>query len=468
MHSDAIVVGAGVMGSSIALELARSGRRVVVVDKAGVVGHGSTSASSAVMRFNFSTWSGVATAGESKFPWENWAEHLGSTGGNLAEYVRSGVLFLDRDHRLLRSRRRPRRRTGGLYRKVHRQSDRPRRLLPAASLSGAHDRHGHGLTVADSTFELRLVVAERRSATEGVAELLLRHADGGTLPAWRPGAHIDLVLDPGLVRQYSLCGDPEDRHTWRIAILHQPAGRGGSALAHDRLTPGEQVLVRGPRNHFPFEPAPRCLFIAGGIGITPLIPMIAAADSIGVQWRLLYGGRTRRSMAFADELAQYGDAVSLRPRDEHGPLDLDAFLGGAATGTSVYCCGPEPLLRAVEQRCAHWEPGTFHAERFSPPAAPAQAATGRADEAPFEVELARSGTVLTIQPGISILSTLLDAGLNPAYSCTEGICGSCETDVLEGEVDHRDSVLTEAERRENSSMMICVSRARTARLVLDV
>jgi ferredoxin-NADP reductase len=247
-------------------------------------------------------------------------------------------------------------------------------------------------------------------------------------------------------------------------VLREPAGRGGSALIHERLSEGERILARGPRNNFPFEPAPRCLFIAGGIGITPLLPMISAAESIGVQWQLLYGGRSRTSMAFVDELERHGQAVAIRPQDAYGLLDLDAFLGQANPQTRIYCCGPQPLLSAVAERCRTWEPGVLRLERFSP-AAPTKEAVG---ETSFEVELARSRMILTVQPGRSVLGTLLDAGLNPMYSCTEGVCGSCETNVLEGEVDHRDSVLTIDERATNDSMMICVSRAHSRRLVLDI
>ena len=311
---------------------------------------------------------------------------------------------------------------------------------------------------------LQLVVERRRAAADGVVEFLLRDVDEGQLPEWTPGAHIDLVLDRDLVRQYSLCGDPADRGTWRIAVLREPAGRGGSALIHDRLAEGERILARGPRNNFPFEPAPRCLFIAGGIGITPILPMISAAASIGRQWQLLYGGRSRTSMAFVDELERHGQAVAIRPQDEYGLLDLDALLGQPTPRTRIYCCGPQPLLTAVAQRCTSWEPGALRLERFSPAASPEETAS----ETPFEVELARSRMILTVQPGRSILGTLLDAGLSPLYSCTEGVCGSCETNVLEGEVDHRDSVLTLDERAADDSMMICVSRARSSRLVLDI
>ncbi|MCO5971282.1 PDR/VanB family oxidoreductase [Actinoallomurus soli] len=312
--------------------------------------------------------------------------------------------------------------------------------------------------------ETEVVVAGRDRAADGVVRLTLRRPDGGPLPAWAPGAHVDLLLDGGgLIRQYSLCGSPEDRTAWRIAVLREPAGRGGSAYVHDQLPVGARLRVRGPRGNFPFRAAERYLFIAGGIGITPLLPMVAAADRAGARWRLLYGGRTRASMAFLDELAGYGDAVSVRPQDETGLLDLDAFLSEPDDRTLVYCCGPEPLLAAVEERCrTGWAPGALQVERFHP------RETGTTVDAAFEVVLARSGRTLTVPAGGSVLETVRSAGVEVLYSCTEGTCGTCETDVLEGEPDHRDSVLTEEERAGGETMMICVSRSRGPRLVLDL
>ncbi|MFE2944622.1 PDR/VanB family oxidoreductase [Streptomyces sp. NPDC059255] len=311
--------------------------------------------------------------------------------------------------------------------------------------------------------ESELVVAGRADEAEGIVSLTLRHADGGPLPVWEPGAHIDLIPGAGPTRQYSLCGDPADRTAWRIAVRHEPAGRGGSAYVHDRLTPGTAVRVRGPRNHFALRPAARYLFIAGGIGITPILPMTAAAEAAGARWTLLYGGRTRASMAFLDRLARYGDRVRPSPRDETGPLDLASYLGAPEPGTLVYCCGPEPLLDAVAERCRDWPAGALSVERFS-----AGGSDPRADSGGFEVELARSGLTLTVEPGRSILDTVEAAGVPVLSSCREGTCGTCETDVLAGEPDHRDTLLTAEERAAGRTMMICVSRCRGPRLVLDL
>ena len=313
---------------------------------------------------------------------------------------------------------------------------------------------------------LTLTVAARTPVADGVVSLTLRRPDGGPLPSWTPGAHIDVVLDSDagdLERQYSLCGDPADRGAWQIAVLREPQGRGGSAYVHDRLLVGAGVRVRGPRNNFPLRPAARHLFIAGGVGITPILPMVEAAETAGADWSLLYGGRTRTSMAFLDRLAPHGDRVLVRPQDEYGLLDLAAHLGVPKEGTLVHACGPEPLLRAVREQCAGWPPGTLGVERFAPVQA-AQTGAARA----FEVELARSGLTLTVPPDRSVLETLEEAGVDVDFSCREGTCGTCETDVLEGTPDHRDSLLTEDERAAGDTMFICVSRSRGPRLVLDL
>ncbi|MER6208478.1 PDR/VanB family oxidoreductase [Streptomyces sp. NPDC001642] len=307
--------------------------------------------------------------------------------------------------------------------------------------------------------EAELVVEEREFAADGVLALTLRHPLGEQLPAWEPGAHIDVLLGPGLERQYSLCGDPADRTSWRIAVLREPDGRGGSAYVHGQLEQGDKVRVRGPRNHFRLEPAPRYRFVAGGIGITPLLPMLAAAEAAGAEWSLLYGGRTRNSIAFTEELERYGDRVTVAPQDEAGLLDLSSVLDDVPDGTLVYCCGPGPLLDAVEARC----PGdVLRVERFQPKVQVVGA------DGEFEVVLEQSGKTLTVPVGVSVLDTVRAAGVEVLFSCTEGTCGTCETDVLDGVPDHRDSVLSEDERAAGETMLICVSRCRGKRLVLDL
>jgi ferredoxin-NADP reductase len=324
------------------------------------------------------------------------------------------------------------------------------------------DRHRH--TGMSAETDLDLVVAGREDAAEGVVVLTLRDPAHAELPAWTPGAHLDLVLGPDLVRQYSLCGDPVDRSCYRVGVLREPHGRGGSEHVHAHLDPGSPVHVRGPRNNFQLVPSTRYLFIAGGIGITPLLPMVATAEDMGADWRLVYGGRSRASMAFREELTQrYGRRVLVAPQDEVGLLDLPGLLGTPAADTVVYCCGPEPLLLAVEQQCQSWPSGTLHVERFSP----------KVQDEPvlstsFEVELALTGRTVVVEPGQSVLEAVEGAGVQILSSCQEGTCGTCETPVLEGEVDHRDSLLTPEERAANDTMMICVSRAACPRLVLEL
>jgi ferredoxin-NADP reductase len=314
--------------------------------------------------------------------------------------------------------------------------------------------------------ESDLVVASAAQVADGVVELRLADDSGAGLPPWTPGAHVDLVLGDDLVRQYSLCGDPADPTSYTLAVLLEPESRGGSSYVHDKLTPGSRARVRGPRNHFPLLASPRYEFVAGGIGITPILPMIAEADASGAEWHLSYGGRTPASMAYADRLvATYGERVTLVPFDQDGPLDLPTILGGPAADTLVYCCGPEGLLGAVESVCtASWPAGALHLERFA-----AKASEAPADgERSFELELAASGVTLQVPPDKSVFDVIQDAGISVLGSCHEGICGTCEQAVLEGEVDHRDSVLNASERAANDAMMVCVSRCLSDRLVLDM
>lgn len=297
---------------------------------------------------------------------------------------------------------------------------------------------------------------------EGIARLVVRDPSGGQLPSWAPGAHIDIVLENGMTRQYSLCGNPKDLSVYEIAVLREQDSRGGSAYIHEQLREGHKVDIRGPRNNFPIVAASGYIFIAGGIGITPILPMLDAVSESS-DWRLVYGGRSRKSMAFREELDErYGDRVRILPADEVGLLDLDNELGKPIPGTVVYSCGPESLLQAVERRCESWAPGTLHIERFSPK----EQEYRQSDT--FEVVLARSGMTLTVPPDRTILDVLNDVGIEVDVSCEEGICGTCETAVIEGVPDHRDSVLTEDERAQNDTIFVCVSRSCSAKLRLDL
>ncbi|MEV0844854.1 PDR/VanB family oxidoreductase [Streptomyces sp. NPDC049954] len=300
---------------------------------------------------------------------------------------------------------------------------------------------------------------------DSVVVLTFRRADREPLPAWAPGAHIDVILKPGLTRQYSLCGDPDDHDVWQIAVLREsaPRGRGGSEHLHQSLAVGSVTQVRGPRNHFALHEADSYLFIAGGIGITPLKPMIQSVAAAGANWLLAYGGRSRSTMAFHSELEQYGDRVRCFPQDETGLLDLDQLLGSFPDGGLVYCCGPGPLLDAVEQKCAGLPPGSLHMERFTP-----REPGGATQQQGFGIELVQSGLSLDVPPDKSILEVLEENGVSLLSSCRAGICGTCETAVLEGVPEHRDSVLTPEERQANEYMMVCVSRCSGSRLVLDL
>ena len=312
-----------------------------------------------------------------------------------------------------------------------------------------------------------LLVHQATWAAEGVIVLHLVDPDGRRLAPWEPGAHLDLVLPSGLLRQYSLCGDLNDHRTYRIGVLLEANSRGGSREIHETAMVGKRVAARGPRNHFPLVDASEYLFLAGGIGVTPIIPMVQEAERRGTPWHLVYGGRSRRTMAFVDEIgARLDGTYDVVAEDEQGFPDFDALLQDLPAGTQVYCCGPSGMIEAVEKKCAQYlAPGMLHIERFG--ATPADGSDQQAGNGTFEVELARAGLTLTVPPEQSVLRTVLGAVPSFLYSCEEGYCGTCEALVLEGEPDHRDTVLTDEEKADHK-MMICVSRSKSSRLVLDI
>ncbi|GAA4782395.1 PDR/VanB family oxidoreductase [Microbacterium gilvum] len=312
-----------------------------------------------------------------------------------------------------------------------------------------------------SDVERELVVRGRAEIADGIVAIDLAPSNGRPLPRWTPGSHIDLVLGPGLERPYSLCSDPSDTTTWRVAVLRDDAGRGGSLAAH-ALAEGEVVRARGPRSTFSFpeDARGRVVFVAGGIGITPILPMVRSAAAAGVDWSLDYAVRTRTALPFADELRRHGDRVRLHVSDEGGRLDVAAVVADAGA-SPVWACGPARLLDALASAAG---PATrLHVEPF---VAGELAEPVRAE--PFEVELLSTGEVLEVPPDRSILEVLEGHGVLAVSSCREGTCGTCETVVVEGEVDHRDRVLTPHERETSPVMMVCVSRAACDRLVLDV
>jgi ferredoxin-NADP reductase len=313
-----------------------------------------------------------------------------------------------------------------------------------------------------------LVVTTLERVADDVLAVEFAHPDGGTLPTWTPGAHIDVLLPVGaadpVVRQYSLCGEPEQADRWRIAVLREPAGRGGSSYVHDHLRVGHVLSYRGPRNHFPLGEASRYVFVAGGIGITPIMAMARAAEEQGRAWDLTYAVRSRGRLAFVDELlALGGGRIRLHVENEHGLLDLDALVASCTPGTAVYACGPGGLLAALEERHEAVGGWDLHVERFVAALPPIAAV-----ETGFEVELASSGRRLFVPVGRSVLSVLEDNGVDVMWSCGEGTCGTCETGVLQGAPDHRDVVLTREERAAGDLFMPCVSRSMSPLLVLDL
>lgn len=342
--------------------------------------------------------------------------------------------------------------------------DNPERRDPAVL------RHSQPVRIGESTraASARLLrVAALRPLAERVLEIELQADDGRALPRWTPGAHVDLECgETGLTRQYSLCGDPEDPRSLRVAVLHEAEGRGGSHWIHTRLRVGERVRLRGPRNHFAFdESAPAAVFVAGGIGITPIAAMALRARSLGIDYVLHYSGHARAAMAYVDELrALHGERLRLHAADQGARADYARELRDLPRGCAVYACGPQRLLDALQDLSAAWPPGTLRVERFQGGAG----ALDPAKEHAFDVELSDSGQRIRVAADQSLLQALRAANIDLPSDCCEGLCGSCEVRVLEGEVDHRDVVLTPAERARHDKMMSCCSRAAGTRLVLEL
>ena len=296
----------------------------------------------------------------------------------------------------------------------------------------------------------------------GVVSLELTSPDGGQLPAFEPGAHIDLQLPDGTMRQYSLSGDHNDTSHYRLSI-RSVAGGLSSGFVHKKLRPGELLTVSAPRNNFPLVDAPRYIFIAGGIGVTPLIPMMREVAARSRPWTLLYCNRRDEDAPFLAEIKALGGEISMHSSEAGTRLDVAQCLVAVQPDTVVYCCGPEKLMTAVEEATSAWPEETVHFEWFTPRSRPADETSDS-----FEVVCQQSGITLTVPPDKSILAVLSEAGIEVPRSCEQGICGTCETRVISGEVDHRDSILSTSERATNTTMMTCVSRALSPRLVLDI
>jgi len=330
-----------------------------------------------------------------------------------------------------------------------------------------------GALLAGTALRTLVVDDSWRSAVD-VLSLRLRSADGAALPPWDPGAHVELHLPSGAVRHYSLCGDPSDAFSYELAVLREQHGRGGSLEVHERLTVGTTIGVRGPRNHFRLvDDAEHHLLVAGGIGITPILAMARELARRRGSWSAFYGGRSLASMAYRRELAAVDPSrVTLVPQDSQGLLDLPRILDASPPGTVVYGCGPTPLLDAVAEACVQRrQVRALVVERFVPregaPEKPS-ASVSAWEGAACTIELARAGGSVDLNAGESVLDAVLRRVPDQPFSCREGYCGTCETGIVEGVVEHRDTLLSDAERAAGQTMMLCVSRPRSARLVLDV
>lgn len=315
---------------------------------------------------------------------------------------------------------------------------------------------------ADLAEDERLMeVKALRRLADQVIELELSPADGRALPRWEAGAHIDVVIGQ-FSRSYSLAGDPADGSTWRIAVARDDKSRGGSVAIH-RLDPGDRIIVKAPRNNFPLVPAPAYHFVASGIGITPMLPMIRAAEAAGTPWRLDYVGRNRETLAYLAELEPMS-GVHVHLTAETGRPDL-ALLLAETDDAAVYACGSTDFLAATEAVCKA-AGRRFRSEWFAPKPGPRQAGEGALES--FTVHLAKSDIDVEVVPGQSIIDACAEVGVAIPTSCFEGTCGSCRCEVLEGEPDHRDSVLSDEARAKNDQMMPCVSKSKTGRLVLNL
>jgi ferredoxin-NADP reductase len=320
----------------------------------------------------------------------------------------------------------------------------------------------------DRTRVLRVAGREVVAHDENVVALTFAADDGQPLPRWHPGSHIDVHLPSGMVRQYSLCGDPTVTDRYRIAVRRIPDGGGGSIEMHG-LTVGDTVTTHGPRNAFPLtvpgygSPTQRFRFIAGGIGITPILPMLGMAQRLGVDWSMVYAGRSRDSLPFIEELDRFEQRIQVRTDDVDDLPTAAELLGDCADGTAVYACGPAPMLTAIRAQLAGRDNVELHFERFAAPPV--------VDGKEFTVAVASTGDTVQVGTDETLLTALKRSGVPAPYSCQQGFCGTCRTKVLgvrDGAIEHRDTLLTEPER-DSDMMLICVSRAAEgSHLTLDL
>ncbi|GAB4347611.1 MAG: PDR/VanB family oxidoreductase [Oricola sp.] len=314
---------------------------------------------------------------------------------------------------------------------------------------------------------LTMRVAAVRNLTDRIAEFTLVAADGNALPDWQPGAHIRVKLPGNGDRAYSLIAFDASRQAcsaYRIAVQLEPEGQGGSRYMHS-LKAGDTVSVTPPKCDFPLDADAPALLLAGGIGITPMISMASELAAKSMPFEFHYAGRTREAVAYAEELADaFGSALHLHFDDEpENALDLESTIRALGSGRHLYICGPRGMIDAARKSAG--ENGIaaerVHVELFDDAAA-------QEGDTSFEVELGSSGEVFTVPPGRTIVEVLEEAGIDLVYDCQRGDCGICQTNVISGTPDHRDVVLSDAERAAGKVMQICVSRAKSARLVLDL
>jgi ferredoxin-NADP reductase len=346
--------------------------------------------------------------------------------------------------------------TAGAYRSAVAATD-----LPMAAAGGA--RRG---APAEGTLDVRVKRISYEADSINSYELL--SPTGSDLAPFTAGSHIDLHLPNGMIRSYSLINDPRERRRYVIAVNRDSASRGGSSFVHDTVRAGDIITISEPRNNFALcEDAERSVLIGGGIGITPLLSMIRRLDALGRRWELFYAARTRGAAAFIDELGALRRDVRsnlhLDFDDERSGrvFDLAGIVRHVPADAHLYCCGPVPMLEAFEAATADRPADHVHVEYF-------QAKQPAAVEGGFEVRLARSNRTIAVEVGKTILDALLDAGVAVNYACAEGVCGTCETRVLDGTPDHRDQFLSSDEQATNKSIMICCSGAKSRTLVLDL
>ncbi|MET0855961.1 MAG: PDR/VanB family oxidoreductase [Telluria sp.] len=317
-----------------------------------------------------------------------------------------------------------------------------------------------------STLQVR--VARKVSEADGISSFELVAADGAPLPAFEAGAHIDVHLRDGLLRQYSLCNPPQERHRYLIAVLRDPSSRGGSTAMHDEIEAGHMITISAPKNHFALEPAARSLLFAGGIGVTPILAMAEALAGAGADFEMHYSARTPERAAFLQRIAAAPYATRVHVHYDSGDaaqkLDCAAVLGAPRADTHIYVCGPGGYIDHVlgAANALGWPAAQVHREYFN--AVPVD----EAGDTAFDVKLASSGQAFTIPPGRTVVEVLAEHGIDIPVSCEQGVCGTCLTRVTGGVPDHRDVYLTDEERAANDQFTPCCSRSKSAVLSLDL